>query len=98
MFCKYLLCDVGRNPVAIKYNVRTNRCIVGGNPMELAVMDSIVTDYMGRQNIPRKRYVARNKVRMDFDLTNAKFASAVERMREHGLILQEVKTHGRLMR
>lgn len=98
MFVKYLISGFDEIPIAMKYDMRIGRCIVGGHPRHIAVMDSIVTDYFGRKGVPRKKFPARNKVRMEFDIANKKFFDGVERMKSCGIVVSEVKRHGRLMR
>lgn len=98
MFNKYLISGASNVPIALKYDLRIGRVIMGGHPKAINVMESIVSDYFERKQVPRKRYNARNKVRMEFDMSNKKFYEGLERLREHGILVQEVKTHGRLMR
>jgi len=98
MFVKFLISGASEIPIAIKYNMRIGRCIIGGNPKQAQIMDSIVTDYFERKGIPRKRYPARNKLRMEFDIVNHKFFDGLERIKSYGLVVSEVKALGRIMR
>ena len=98
MYVKYLISGFDELPIAMKYNVRINRCIMGGHPKHLSIMDGIVMDYFERKTIPRKQFSARNKVRMEFDISFNKFNIALERMKSFGITVAEVKRHGRLMR
>lgn len=98
MYLKYLISGFDEMPIAMKYNVQIGRCIIGGHPKHVQIMDSIITDYFERKGIPRKKYSARNKVRMEFDISNKKFNEGLERMKSFGVSVAEVKQHGRLMR
>lgn len=97
MLFRYLL-FLRERPIAIKYNQMHCRCIVGGHPESLIEMQSIITDYFEKKHLPRGKYNARNKVRLEFDLSNKKFNDAIKRMQEYGLRIQTCRTHGRLMR
>lgn len=98
MFSKFLITGASDCPIALKYDLRIGRVVMGGHPRTIHAMESIVTDYFERKQVPRKRFLARNKVRMEFDMSNKKFYESVERLKEYGISIQEVKTHGRLMR
>lgn len=98
MLAKFMVVGQCEPPIGIKYNLKIGRVTIGGNPRHLEIMESLITDYFQRKAIPRKRFFARNKVRMEFDVVNTKFFEAMQRMREYGISVQDVKTHGRLMR
>lgn len=97
MIAKYLI-YVRERPIALKHNMRTRRCIVGGHPESILEMQSIVSDYFDRKQQPRPRFPARNKVRLEFDLSLKKFTDGVQKMMEHGIRVQPCKSHVRLMR
>ena len=85
-------------PICMKHNQRTGRCVVGGHPESLIEMQSLITDYFERKTTPRPRYPARNKVRMEFDLSFKKWTEGIRAMAEHGIRVSPTKTHGRQMR
>lgn len=97
MVSKYLI-FLRERPICLKYNQRAGRCVVGGHPESLIDMQSLITDYMERKTIPRPRYPARNKVRMEFDLSLKKWTEGIHRMIEHGVRVTTTKSHGRQMR
>lgn len=97
MYVKYLI-TVTEAPIGIKYNLEKQVCIIGGNPMHIPEMESLITDYFEKSNVPRKKFFARNKVRMQFEISNKKFYESLRKIKDHGIPLDEVKSHGRLMR
>jgi len=97
MILKYFI-YVKERPIALKYNPRIGRCVVGGNPEALFEMQSIVRDYFCRKNVPRHRFFARNKVRMEFDLSSNKFTEGLRFLQENSIHITQCKSHYRLMR
>jgi len=97
MYIKYLI-TVSEPPVAMKFNVKSNRCIIGGHPKNIPIMESVVRDYFKRNVLPRKKFTSSNKVRFEFQITGEKFYECLHGMREYGVAYMEVATHGRLMR
>jgi len=97
MFVKYLI-TVSEPPVAMKFNVKTNKCIIGGHPKNIPIMESVIRDYFKRNVLPRKRFTSTNKVRFEFVITSEKFYDCLRGMKEYGVRCTEVQTHGRLMR
>jgi len=97
MISKYLI-YIRERPICLKHNIQTGRCIIGGHPEGIVEMQSIITDYFERKSMPRSKFPARNKVRMEFDISLKKFNDGVRKLQEHGISVAPTKSHQRLMR
>ena len=84
--------------IAVKYNRVRKRCVVGSNVRFNREMQSVIIEYFRQDHVPRARLIQKNKVRYEFDLPIGTYDDGVNLLKEHGIIVQNVKRHGRIMR
>ena len=93
---KYLI-NVGRETVGLKYDRRLSKLVLGGNGRFRRTMRSILTEYVGT-HVPREKEVQRNKIRYELTVKIGRVEQALEELRDHGFVLKQVRTLGRIMR
>jgi len=93
---KYLL-YFEEEVIALKFNHKKKRMVIGSYAKFRTTIEEVIVNYF-RESVPRIKWTQANKVRYDFPLSLEKFTSGVKELKSHGMIIEQVSSHGRLMR
>ena len=89
---------INDQPIALKYNHRSNRITVGGNARLRSILETVVAEYFRRRDMPRARFTQKNKMRFVFKGTAKEFDAALRRLRQAGVSSAVVRAHYNIMR
>ena len=99
MIEKYILYGSDNEIIAIKFNSKSEKIVVGGNSSFNNFMVSVVEDYFKERIIFVKcTFTQVNKVRYNFNIGKRRFDKGMDRLRKHEFVIEQVKSHERIMR
>lgn len=99
MIEKYILYGEGDEVVAIKFDFRNDKVIVGGFSRFRPFMEKIIQDYFGMKVVfMLMENTQANKIRYKFSLSKRLFDKGIKKLEEHNFIVEQVRSHERIMR
>lgn len=85
--------------IALRYNMETGECIIGGNQLHIPAMKSFVDDFFSDEKVvPEYKFVGMNKIKYIWQCSQSKFDEGIERLQQLRIPFSSVKSLGRIMR